>query len=140
LRVDAVAEEDLQGSLGATTLFVGVREQEAIAHLRERGLYAAHDRRPEMALDAGDDQPDSAGVVDLEAAGDGVRAIAELGDRLLHAGPQFLADELVAVDHSRDRGARNPGLASHVHAARLQVAAHHRTLCVVSDTCSYTCR
>ena len=62
------------------------------------------------------DETDQAGRLGLEAAGEGVGPVVELGDRRFDAGAGLVADETGAVEHGRDRRLGDPGGASNVAA------------------------
>src|SRR6266851_297533 len=117
--VDTVVEQALQRCLGAISVLISVGKDEAKAALGKRPFRAAHDWRPEVALDAGNDQSNGGGAAAFQAASNAVGAIAELTDGLQYALAQLVADEFVVVDHRRHRGPRDTSQPGDVAAARL---------------------
>ena len=93
---------------------VGVADQHAVAGFEGLVLDRADQLAEVRVLDVGHDDADGGGALAPQVAGEDVGPVVELLDRALHARPVRLADARIAVQHARDGGGRDRGVASHV--------------------------
>ena len=108
------------GGLLVVDLLGGVGDEDPVAVGCRGEAQSLEDALEERVLEIGHDHRDRVVAAVHEAASCDARRVSEVGDRGLHAPHDERVDRLLAVQHPRDGGLRDPG-------ARGDVGDRHRT-------------
>ena len=104
----------LEHGFGPTALRVHVGQEQEIAALGRQPVHPAHDLGEELAVEIGQDHADRPGSRQAEAAGAGVRHVAEIVDCGDDPLASFFTDVVDAIEYARHRCHGNLGTARNV--------------------------